>query len=339
MTPRAASGLQVARRVARPACVARARHRIASGATAVRLVAHAPVPRPAPLGSFAGDGVGDDGGGFDGERAMALLRAQCDLGPRIPGTAGHDATRTLILDVLGASVDEVATQHWTQRVDRGVGAGAVLPMTNVLGRLRGSGRQDGAVMLATHWDSRPAADADPDPARRLDPAPGANDGASGAAVLLHLAQVLSTRRPARDVVLAFFDGEDLGEHFYGSRVFARSLRGPAGAWRPQAAVVVDMVGGAGLRCATETSSVRRHPDLWQAVHACAEALGTADRFGGPARSITDDHAALSRAGVPAILLIDADYAPWHTSDDVPERCSAASLEAVGRVLQCWVARA
>jgi hypothetical protein len=334
----------VARRAAAPARVASARRRIARGAVDVRLTTHPGARVPGRTGAAGGTAPGcaaasAEAGSFDGALAFALLQAQCDLGGRVPGSTAHAAARELLLSVLSASVDEVATQQWTQRVDRGVGAGAAVPMTNILGRLRGSGRRDGCVMLATHWDSRPAADADPDPTRRSEPVVGASDGASGVAVLLHLAQVLARRRPSCDVVLALFDGEDLGEHFYGSRVFARSLRGPAAAWRPSAAVVVDMVGGAGLRCATELSSVRRHPDLWQSVHACAAAQGFADRFNGPERRITDDHAALSRAGVPSILLIDADYAPWHTTHDVPERCSAASLEAVGRVLQCWVARA
>jgi glutaminyl-peptide cyclotransferase len=277
--------------------------------------------------------------GFDGARAYALLLEQCALGPRIPGSPGHSATRTLLLRELGRWADVVAVQPWTQRIYRGPGKGQRLPMTNVFALVRGRGEQDApperirpALMLCAHWDTRPVADHDPDPARRAEPVPGANDGASGTAVLLEAARALRAERPAESVVLAFWDGEDLGEYYYGSRVFARVCgRADAARWRPAQAVLLDMVGGRGLRCTTERNSIRYAPALWNRVHAVAAALGLEAHVGGPARTINDDHVFLNRAGIPSIVLIDYSYPYWHSTHDTADKCAPQSLQVVGDV--------
>ncbi|HYN96796.1 MAG TPA: M28 family peptidase [Pilimelia sp.] len=279
------------------------------------------------------------GAAFDPDRAFALLRAQCDSGPRAAGCPARERTRRLILDQLGRCVDELAVQDWRQRVERGAGAGRAYPMTNILGRLRGTGAPPvRTVLLGTHWDTRPVADLDPDPLRRGQPVAGASDGGSGVAVLLELARVLSADRPRPDVLIACWDGEDLGEHFYGSRQFARALRRRAGErWRPDAAVVIDMIGGVGMRCATEADSAAHAPALWAELHAGAADLGLAGRFHGPVRRINDDHVPLRRAGIPSVLLIDPAYPHRHTTGEVPERCDPESLDAIGRVLHHLVA--
>src|SRR5690606_9900097 len=134
----------------------------------------------------------------------------------------------------------VAVQEWVQRIDRGAFAGARVPLCNLLALLPGRDDRDRpaetirpALMLAAHWDTRPLADRDPDPALRGRPVPGASDGASGVAVLLELARVLAADPPPFSIVVALFDGEDLGEHFYGSRLFARWAGRPELLpWRP-----------------------------------------------------------------------------------------------------------
>ncbi|GIJ52288.1 glutamine cyclotransferase [Virgisporangium aliadipatigenens] len=295
----------------------------------VRFVRPLAVP---PLTPVATVDATAEGGDFEPRRAWALLRAQYDLGPRYPGAPGHRATRELLLDRLSRCADEVMVQDWVQRVATGAGAGRRFPMTNVLALIHGTHRRGRpALLVGTHWDTRPVADADPDPRRRAEPAPGASDGASGVAVLLELARALRAVRPAQSVAFAFFDGEDLGEYCYGSRLFARTLRRRQ-EWRPDAAVVIDMIGGRGMRCATETRSVAQAPALWNAVHASAAALGLERRFHGPAARVGDDHVPLQRAGVPAVLLIDRSYPQWHTVADTPDACEPASLDAIGRVL-------
>lgn len=262
------------------------------------------------------------------------------MGPRIPGREGHQRTGDWIAGELGRWVDRVAEQRWRQPISRGVGTGSRLPMRNLFGYLQGSAVRDVTeppeLMLCAHWDTRPVADRDPDPTRRAEPVPGANDGASGVAVLLELARVLAARRPARSVVFAFFDGEDLGEHFYGSRAFARVCgRRSSRMWRPQRAIVVDMVARRGIRLATEAHSVRQAPALWNEVHKVAEALDLGRFLHGPERAIGDDHRILNQAGIPAILLIDPADPAWHTTADTIEECAPASLAVVGRVLEAF----
>lgn len=277
---------------------------------------------------------------FSGERAFALLEAQCGFGPRVPGSEGHARTREWIVEHLGRWTDEVAVQRWTQKVARGAGAGRAYPMANLFGIIRGRDELDVPaeelrpdLMLAAHWDTRPLADADPDPANRALPVPGASDGASGVAVLLEAARVLHASRPARTVLLAFLDGEDLGEYYYGSRLFGRmAARAGFARWRARRGVVVDMVGGRGVRCTTEIHSLRQAAPVWNEVRAAAEALGLGERFSGPARYVTDDHVFLSRAGIPSIVLIDYRYPFWHTVADTPDKCEPESLRIVGDVV-------
>ena len=192
------------------------------------------------------------------------------------------------------------------------------------------------VLIAGHWDTRLIADRETEPARRQ-PVPGANDGASGTAVILELARALSVDRPSVTVAFALLDGEDLGEHYYGSKVLAAELtRRRAARWRPNGAVVLDMVGRRGLRCTTEIQSVSRAAALWNRVHASADALGLAGHFHGPAQRVNDDHVALQRAGIQSIVLIDYTDPHWHTLDDVPEHCAPESLLAVGSVVLHFV---
>lgn len=316
-----------------PHWTARVRGAIAAGRPGVSVrPVHAPalsIPLPAATG-----------GDFDPERAWAILLAQCGRGPRSPGSEAHRWTRRLILEQLGAHADEVVGQRWRQRIRRGAGAGETVRLTNLVGVFRGgteTGGRRAAVLLGTHWDTRPVADLDPVESRRREPAPGASDGASGVAVLLELARVLRAERPPATVALAFWDGEDLGEHCYGSRVFADAVRRRSGGrWRPDSAVVIDMVGGRELRCSTETGSRDGAPEVWAGLHASAAELDLGRHFHGPAVRVTDDHVALARIGIPSVLLIDWSYRHRHTTADTPEQCGPDSLAAVGRVLHRYL---
>jgi hypothetical protein len=280
---------------------------------------------------------------FDGGRAFALLGAQCDVGPRIPGTAGHARTRDLLTEELSRWADEVAVQEWTQRIDRGPGKGTAPAMANIFARFHGTASAEGSapagrdaapeLMLCAHWDTRPVADHDRDPSKRADPVPGASDGASGVAVLLELARVLRMHPPARTVTLALFDGEDLGEYYYGSRFYARSAHASANArWKPRRAILLDMIGGHPLRCTTEINSLNAAPGLWNEVHAAATRLGLDAHFHGHARAITDDHVFLNRAGIPSVVLIDYSYPHWHTTEDTVDKCGRQPLQVIGDVL-------
>lgn len=279
----------------------------------------------------AGDGA------FHGGRAFDLLRAQCDMGSRAPGTEGHRRARDWLIDQLRPHVDALVLQRWEQTVGRGPGAGRRFAMTNLLALVHG---RDGAgapdLMLSAHWDTRPVADRDPDPARRALPVPGANDGASGTAVVLEAARALRAERPRRSVALALWDGEDLGEYYYGSHAYEAAVRRGTVPWLPRRGILLDMVGKRGLRCSTERNSMRLAPDLWNRLHACADGMGLGAHFGGRAYAINDDHVFLSRAGIPTVLLIDYDYPQWHTTADTVDRCDAGALQVVGDVVLRFV---
>jgi Zn-dependent M28 family amino/carboxypeptidase len=240
------------------------------------------------------------------------------------------------MDTLTPLADKVERQDFSDFV-----RGKKLEMSNVIARWNGTGGSDaGGVLLAAHWDTRPTADYEPDPDNRRKPIPGANDGASGVAVLLELARMFKSVPPSVPVMLVFFDGEDYGPGvdlmFLGSRYFANHLP----AKTPKRGVLIDMIGDRDLEIPREGHSVRVAPDVVNEVYDIAERRGYGKQFpkreGGP---IEDDHIPLHRKGLKIIDLIDFDYGPghswWHTLADTPDKCSPASLKAVGEVLLEW----
>jgi glutaminyl-peptide cyclotransferase len=268
--------------------------------------------------------------GFDGQRAFAALQRQCGFGPRCPGCPGHDAALKDLIATLRQHADEVSTQEFTHTH---TATGDVLHLTNVIALFRSDAAPAReTVLFAAHWDTRPTADQERDPDRRAKPIAGANDGASGVAVLLEVARVLADRRLDQNVILVLFDGEDYGpgtaDMFLGSRYFAKHLPNP----KPDWGAVVDMVGDHDLHLPIETTSWRRARPIVERVWGAAERLGVKPferRLGG---AVLDDHLPLLDAGVPCIDIIDMDYPAWHTLGDTPDQCRAASLQAVGDVL-------
>jgi hypothetical protein len=260
---------------------------------------------------------------FDGLRAFAHLEAQVAMGPRCPGCPGHAKTKAYLLKELRARTRRVSFDEF-----KGSNAGKAVALTNIIADLGPEGPRP--VLLAAHWDTRPWAERDPDPKKRNTPIAGANDGASGVAVLLEAARVI---RPAVPLRLVFFDGEDLGQgydgFFQGSRRFASRM----GTQKPRWGILVDMVGDADLEIEQEEFSRHMAGEVLEKVWKAAAKTGYAKYFRDrPGPRIFDDHWPLLNAGVPVADLIDFDYPWWHTTYDTAERCSAASLEAVGRVV-------
>lgn len=268
---------------------------------------------------------------FDGRLALRWVEHQVEAGPRVPNTPAHRAVGDWLIAELRARADTVEVQAFTH-VTQG-GGGDTLRLRNIIARFRPA--EPNRVLYVSHWDSRPHADADPDPARRHLPVPGANDGASSTALLLAVADVLRREPPAVGVDLLFTDGEDWGDDFsgpdalIGSRYFAQHL--PEG-YRPLFAVVWDMVGERDQQFEQEGHSVSRAPEVVERVWRTAEDLGLRRVFrarqGIP---IADDHLPLLDAGLRAIDVIDIDYAAHHTTADTVDKISAESLARVGRV--------
>jgi glutaminyl-peptide cyclotransferase len=262
---------------------------------------------------------------FDAQRAYRDLVRQCDFGPRVPNTAAHDQCAEWLVARLQPLADSVTRQQFTAAVD-----GKALRLTNIIATLNPRGEEH--VLLAAHWDTRPIADHDLDPARLTQPIPGANDGASGVAVLLEIARVLKAHAPRQQVTIVLFDGEDYGRTargmFLGSRYFAEHFEGAVPDW----GVLLDMVGDRDLRLPVEATSQQRAPQVVDRVWEAAARAGAPAfvRKVGPA--ILDDHIPLLDRGIPCIDVIDIDYPAWHTTSDRPDQCSAASLDQVGRTL-------
>jgi Zn-dependent M28 family amino/carboxypeptidase len=274
----------------------------------------APTPPPAVHSSF------------DGDDAYKMLEAQCDLGPRPPDTEAHDKCEALILKDLTPYADRVVLTPFTFRDDA---RHVTLHLTNILGVINPTATK--RVMLFTHWDTRPTADNDLEHPDR--PIVGADDGASGTAVLLELAKVFREKRPDVCVELLFVDGEDWGpkddKMYLGAIHFARN----PGVYRPDYAILLDMIGDKDVTIHREITSQGVHPELNDMVWNAADALGYAAHFPNDEKwQITDDHDSFNAAGIPAVDLIDFDYPYWHTLQDTADKCSPDSLKVVGDVM-------
>ena len=221
---------------------------------------------------------------FSGERAYEDVLAQMAFGPRTPGSPAHAAA-------VEWMVAELQAAGWRASMQEAAWEGQAV--RNVVAE-HGSGQP--WVLLGAHYDSRIYADRDPDPARQQEPVPGANDGASGVAVLLEIARVLPADYPGR-VTIVLFDAEDSGgisgwDWIMGSRAYAASLDA-----NPDAMVLVDLVGDADLSLPYDGNS--------------EEALRAEN-------------------------IIDLDYAYWHTVEDTADKVSAESLQIVGDVVLAWL---
>jgi len=264
-----------------------------------------------------------------GERAFEFLLRQVSFGPRNPGSTGHTACASYLVEELRALADSVQLMHFQPTGSAGE---RLPPMTNVIGHIAPD--QEKRYLLCAHWDTRPCADRDPNPELRSQPIPGANDGASGVAVLLEVATVLRRFPPPVGVDIVFFDGEDYGEegnlseYFLGSGELARQWLH----YRPQLGILVDMVGDRELEIPKEELSFEAAPWLVNRVWSVADRLkerAFANRIGP---RVLDDHVPLLEVGWPVIDIIDFSYPHWHTLADTPDKCSARSLGTVSRVL-------
>lgn len=268
---------------------------------------------------------------FDGERAYADLVKQCDFGFRVPNTAAHRACRKFLEAELLANCDKVERQDFTVPH-----SGAPLKMANVIGRFKVD--EPRRILLAVHWDTRPTAEQNPS-GKRNQPIPGANDGASGVAVLLELARVFKQHPPPVGVDLVLFDGEDYGPGmdmmFLGAKHFADKLSyGQAHSYNY--GILLDMIGDKDLDIHAENYSHAVAPLVFETAYELSRAMGYKCFRRDHPYDIYDDHQSLIARGVKMYDFIDFNYPYWHTTEDTPDKCSADSLEAVGRTVENMV---
>lgn len=268
---------------------------------------------------------------FDSTRAYRYLKEQCALGPRNPGSDGHRRAIdyfTAHFASLGLPVAKQAFVH------RDMVDGRPIDLVNIVVTVKGRDAKAPGILFCAHWDTRPRADQDPNPILQDRPILGANDGASGAAVLMELANGFKAAPPARTVTLVLFDGEDYGksgsldEYFLGARHYADNLPTP----RPGYGVLLDMVGDKDLSLPMERNSLAEAPDLVRKIWDRARELGLKAFKAQPGDVVYDDHMPLLAKGLPTVDIIDFTYPAWHTLADTPDKCSAHSLGVVGRLV-------
>ncbi len=272
---------------------------------------------------------------FSGESAFHYLEKQCSFGPRNPGSSGHKQCKDYLIHTLSEFADTVFSQSFLQPIP---GKLDTLEMTNIVGIFFGSGTK--SLLLGAHWDTRPTADHDVNPERRNEPILGANDGASGVAVLLETARILTQNSHDETIYIVFFDAEDLGiegnprSYALGAQHFSKNLPIP----KPDNAIVLDMVGDAELNLPIERNSYVQNPNLVKLLWTLADELELQAFDKQLQYEIYDDHVPLwEEAQIPAINIIDFNYPNrwsnfWHTHEDIPIHCSVESLYQVGTLI-------
>ena len=269
-----------------------------------------------------------------GERALEHVREQVAMGPRVPGTPGHAAIRAWIARGIARTGGRLEDQSFVDTTLH-----RPLEVHNLIARFGPAGVR--RIALCAHYDSRPWCDRDPDAAYHDKPMPGANDGGSGVAVLLEVAEALRVRTPRVGVDLVFLDAEDLGTegkpegYCLGAKGYAARLPAPGDPARPVAAILFDMVGDRDLQIYDEGTSASRAASLVQLVHDAARATGATHVHPEVRWTIVDDHVPLLDAGLPAVDVIDFDYPVWHTHLDLPGQLSPASLAEVAGLAD-WI---
>jgi hypothetical protein len=291
--------------------------------------------------SFASD---RDGGSsvkpvtIDAKRAMGYLEAICKIGPRISGTAGMKKQQELVekhfkdLGVKVAYQRFTARQHSTRRPV----AMANMVMSYHPDRTR-------RVILCSHYDTRPIADQEDSERDWTKPFVSANDGGSGVALLMELANHMKGLETGVGVDFVLFDGEEYifdpreDEYFFGSKHFAREYAKVRGKMTYTGAILLDMIAGKGAKFPVEKNSHFHASKLVAEVWKIAAGL-KCDAFQNAFSrvSVEDDHIPLNKVGIPAIDIIDFDYPHWHRLTDVPKNCAAEPMEQVAKVLSVWL---
>lgn len=269
---------------------------------------------------------------FDARNTLRFIEKQVSFGPRVPGSPAWEECRAYLIAYFDSLGYEVKRHDFTH-VD--YLTGQTIPLTNMLVTQKDPPKSDeGAILLCAHWDSRPRSERDPDPARRNDSLPGANDGAAGVAMLMQFAALVKATPPKAPIAFALFDGEDWGQegdnnqYGIGAREFARHIS----PLEYRFGVLFDIIAHPNARFLREGNSDLYARKITKKIWATAQQMGVSrfvDKTGNP---VIDDHLPLLNAGVPTVDIIDMRYKYWHTTADTPDKCDSAALHDVGSVI-------
>jgi len=263
---------------------------------------------------------------ISGERAFQTLKDFVALGPRYSTSPGHAKAEQFIVSRLkAAGAPTIEEDKFTAQTPAGA-----FPVNNILAKFPGS--KDGIIVIAGHYDTNYSL--------RNTSYVGANDGGSSVAVMMEIAKALGAHPPqGYSIWLLFTDGEEAfvewsaTDGLYGAKHMAAQWSRNGTADRIQAFLLLDMIGDKQLGTERDTNST---PWLVEVVSRAAQRLGTESHFFVRPNSLLDDHLPFAAAGIPAVDLIDLDYGfdniYHHTTEDTPDKCSAASLRITGDVV-------
>ncbi len=273
---------------------------------------------------------------FDRDSALAYLRQQVDFGPRNLGSEGHDACRDWIISKLRQFGTDVTVQSFTADLY----TGESFPATNIIASINPA--QTRRIVLAAHWDTRHIAEKDPDTEKRKQAILGADDGASGVAVLLEIARTIQSNPLNLGVDLVFFDAEDQGDNngasdtwCLGSQYWSRNLSQQN---RAQYGILLDMVGSKGATFPKEGISVHYANNIVEKVWSLAQSMGYGHYFvNDQVGQLVDDHLFVNQiAGLPMIDIINHTGQSFgkyhHTHEDDMDIIDRNTLRAVGQVV-------
>ncbi len=276
---------------------------------------------------------------FDGKEMLAVIDQQLRYGPRYPTAAGHKKLQDFLIAEMKGLAPEVRVQVWRHTEL----SGRSYDLANIIARFNPT--QTKRILLGTHYDSQRISFKNF--SNQDEPSPGANNSASGVAVLVELARFLSNAPalPSVGVDIVFFDGEegdeDQGADFtnwepIGSTYFARHLKEIYGDNKPVSGVVLDMVCDKDLKIFREASSVKYAPAQTEAFWSVAQKISGSAFSHRIQQEIRDDHTPLNQAGIPSLLVIDFDYPPYATTSDTIDKCSAKSLHTVAEAVRNYI---
>jgi len=281
---------------------------------------------------------------FNADSAYAYVANQVDFGPRVPNTPAHKACG----DYLIGELTRFGAKIFVQEANLVAYNGTILEARNIIGSYNPESKK--RILLFAHWDSRPYADRDPDPANHNTPIDGADDGASGVGVLLEIARQLGQKSPETGIDIIFFDAEDYGEPAFartqkedtwclGSQFWAKNPH--IKNYRADFGILLDMVGSKDAFFPKEGYSMRYAAPIVEKIWSTARDLGYGRFFSNVAGGyITDDHIYVHKGrGIPCIDIINLDDSNshgfdsyWHTVNDTMEIIDRETLKAVGHTL-------
>lgn len=282
---------------------------------------------------------------FSADSAYAFTEAQCAFGPRVPNTEAHRSCGAYLAAAFRRFCDTVYVQVFNAKAYNGT----LLKSRNIIGSFNPEAKD--RILVASHWDSRPYADHDPDADAHRTPIDGANDGASGVGILIELARQLSLKHPDKGIDLICFDSEDYGapqdddsrysedDWCLGSQYWSQHPH--TAAYSARFGILLDMVGGANALFCKEGTSAFYARDIQNRVWDYAARLGYASDFSRRETApIIDDHLYINKmTNIPVIDIIEYNEAggtgfnpTWHTLRDNMENISRATLQKVGEVV-------